>query len=466
MSETGFLSGPITLPLVRFTVPLAGALVLQALYGAVDMAVVGHLGTTVDVAAVGSGSLLMTAVTAVIAGLSVGVTVRLGHCIGARALHRAAQALGGTVWLFGLGALALTGPLILGAPWIMRLMQVPEEALAPAVAYVRICSGGLVFISAYNAVSAVFRGLGDSRSPLLFVAVACGVNVVGDLVFVGPLGMGAAGAAWATVLSQAVSVVFSVVYIRRRGLPFRFGRKHLLVPGDAMRRILAIGGPVASQDLLNYLSFMILTAIMNSLGLLASAAAAIESKVFAFFILVPTSFMSALSAFVAQNVGAGQEERAVAALKRAMAMAFGVGLISFCAAFFFGEVLASLFNNDPLTTRATARLLKGASGEHLIFSVVFCFLGFFNGKAMTVFTVIQGAVCAFLVRLPLAYEISRKGSDDLLPVGLALSASAAVALVLCAGYFLWKEGYAAPALRRLKNVLRRLRDAHESPDAG
>lgn len=390
--------------------------------------------------------------------------MRLGHCIGARALHRAAQALGGTVWLFGLGALVMTVPLLLAAPWIMRLMQVPAEAMGPAVDYVRICLGGLIFVSAYNAVSAVFRGLGDSRSPLLFVAVACAVNVVADLIFVGPLGMGAAGAATATVLAQAVSVVFSIVYIRRKGLPFRFGRKHVRVPGDAVRRILAIGGPVASQDLLNYLSFMIMTAIMNSLGLLASAAAAIEGKVFAFFILVPTSFMSALSAFVAQNVGAGQEARAVSALKRAMAVSFGIGLVSFCAAFFFGEELALLFNNDPTATHATARLLKGASGEHLIFSVVFCFLGFFNGKAMTVFVVIQGAVCAFLVRLPLAYVISRQGSQDLLPVGLALSASASAGLVLCVGYFLWKEGHAMPVLRRLKGILRRLRDARETPD--
>ena len=432
-----FLEGPITLPLLKFTLPLALALILQALYGAVDMAVVGHLGTTADVAAVGIGSLIMQALTAVIAGLSMGVTVRLGHAVGAGDLDRAGRTVGASLLLTLLGTLLLTLPMIFLAPALVGLMSAPPPSFGIASDYVRICSSGLLFILAYNVIAGVFRGVGDSRSPPLFVAVSCGVNALADLYFVGGLGMGARGAACATVLSQGVGVAFSLLYIRRRklGLPVMRGW------GDGCFRelllILKVGLPVASQDLLNYLSFMILVSIVNAMGLLAAAAIAVEGKLFAFFSLIPISFMSALSAFVAQNMGAGKPERAVRALQRGVAVALAVGCLTLSLALFCGEFLASLFTENPEAVRATARFLKGGCLEHLCLAVVFCMLGYFNGISRTLFVVIQGAVCAFLVRIPLAAWLSRSAGQDLIVMGWTLSFSAFVGLLQCVAYFFW-----------------------------
>ncbi len=435
-----FLHGGITLPLIKFTIPLALAMIVQALYGAVDMMIVGHLGTTADVAAVGTGSLIMQSLTAVLSGLSMGITVRLGHCIGAGNKLGAAQTLGGMIRLFSGLCLAVTFLMLISAPQLACWMSTPPEAFNQTVSYVTICSAGTIFIVAYNTVAAVFRGMGDSKSPLIFVVISCLLNVAGDLLMVGKFQMGAAGAAYATVVSQAISVIFSICYIRRIGLPFRFSLRHIRYCGKSVRSILKIGIPVASQDLLNNFSFMVLASIINSLGLLASAAIGIEGKVFSFFILVPVSFMSALSTFVAQNVGAKQERRALRALNRGILIAFVMGIISFCLAFFAGEFLAGLFEKNQEAVYAASRLLKGAAFEHLLYPVIFCLLGYFNGKALTTFVMIQGAICAFLVRVPLAWVISQSGNNDLLYVGLSLSASALVSLILCVSYFFQQNG--------------------------
>lgn len=438
--QSTFLKGRITLPLVRFTIPLALAMIVQALYGAVDMVIVGQLGTTADVSAVGTGSLIIQALTAVISGLSMGITVRLGFCIGAGDRLGAARTLGGMIRFFSVACVLLTILMVVFASQIARWMSTPPEAFRQTVSYLTICSAGTVFIVVYNAISAIFRGIGDSKSPLIFVMISCLLNVVADLFFVGGLKMGAAGAAYATVISQAVSVIFSIFYIRRIGLPFRFSIRHIQYSGGAVREILKIGVPVASQDLLNYFSFMILASIINSLGLFASAAMGIEGKVFSFFILVPVSFMSALSTFVAQNIGARQEKRAVQALLRGMAIAFVMGVISFCLAFFFGGFLAGIFDRNPESVYAASRLLKGAAFEHLLYPFVFCLLGYFNGRALTAFVMIQGAVCAFLIRIPLAWYLSRTGNEDLFWIGMALSLSALVSLILCVTYFFRKNG--------------------------
>ena len=251
------------------------------------MVIVGQLGTTADVAAVGTGSLIMQALTAVVAGLSTGTTVRLGHCIGSGDKRAAGETLGGMIALFVLLSLVLTVVMIIFAETLAGLMSVPAEAFDKTVSYITICSAGTFFIASYNGIAGIFRGLGDSKSPLIFVIIACGLNIIGDLFCVGVLKLGTAGAAYATVFAQAVSVLFSIFYIWRRGLPFPFAWGMIFRSGAGVNHILRIGIPVAAQDLLNYFSFMILASIINSLGLIASAAIAVEGKVFSFFILVP-----------------------------------------------------------------------------------------------------------------------------------------------------------------------------------
>lgn len=313
LTKNRFLAGPILPPLLQFAFPLMLSQLLQAFYGGVDLMVVGQYSSTASVSAVATGSQIMQALTVLITGLTMGVTVLVGKAVGAGDPDAAGRVVAGQLRLFALLAAALTAGMLAFAPAIVQWMNVPAEAVPETLRYVRICSGGILFIAAYNGISGVFRGLGNSRSPFLFVLIACLVNVALDLVLVGGFGMNASGAALATVIAQASSVLFSLGYMRRHPLPFSVRGRRRDVP-RAVGRILRLGTPIALQDFLTTISFLIITSIVNSLGLVASAGVGISEKLYVFLSIVPMSFMSALSTFVAQNMGAGQPLRARKAL--------------------------------------------------------------------------------------------------------------------------------------------------------
>ena len=388
-----FLSGPILGPLVRFALPLMLSLLLQALYGGVDLAVVGQFSPTASVSAVATGSQVMQSVTVLITGLTMGVTVLLGKAVGANDAKAAGEVVSGQIRLFTIVAAALTFVMLLLAPQAAQLMNVPEEALPETVRYVRICSAGIVFITAYNGISGVFRALGNSRSPFLFVLIACLMNVALDLLFVGVFGMNAAGAALATVIAQAASVFFSLAYTRRHPLPFAIGNP-LRAGGAAIRGILRVGSPIALQDFLTSLSFLIITSIVNGLGLIASAAVGIAEKLYVFLSIVPMAFMSALSTFVAQNMGAGNKKRSERSLFLAQGISLCFGAAMFVLTFCFSGFLASFFGKDPDVIAATAEYLHGSAWEYLMIPLTFCFLGYFNGREHTAFVMLQGLLSA------------------------------------------------------------------------
>ncbi len=436
IGKNDFLSGPILPPLIQFALPLMLSLLLQAFYGGVDLAVVGRFSPTASVSAVATGSQVMQAVTVIVSGLTMGSTVLVGKAMGARDGQRAGRVVAGQLRLFGLLAVVLTAAMLLFAPQAARLMNVPAEAVDETVRYLRICGAGIVFITAYNGISGVFRGIGNSRSPFLFVFIACLVNVVLDLVFVGLLGMNAAGAALATIIAQAVSVVFSLGYIRRHPLPFAV-RKYWREGTGAVGGILRVGMPIALQDFLTNLSFLIITSIVNTLGLVASAGVGISEKLFVFLSIVPMAFMSALSTFVAQNMGAGNYKRARQALFSAQGISICFGVAMFLATFFAGGALASVFDNDPAVVEAARLYLRGSSVEYLLISFTFCFLGYFNGREYTAFVMAQGLFSAFAVRVPLSYFLSRLPDASVFLISLAVPVSAVMNLTLCLLCFFW-----------------------------
>ena len=429
-----FLSGPILGPLVRFALPLMLSLLLQALYGGVDLAVVGQFSPTASVSAVATGSQVMQSVTVLITGLTMGVTVLLGKAVGANDAKAAGEVVSGQIRLFTIVAAALTFVMLLLAPQAAQLMNVPEEALPETVRYVRICSAGIVFITAYNGISGVFRALGNSRSPFLFVLIACLMNVALDLLFVGVFGMNAAGAALATVIAQAASVFFSLAYTRRHPLPFAIGNP-LRAGGAAIRGILRVGSPIALQDFLTSLSFLIITSIVNGLGLIASAAVGIAEKLYVFLSIVPMAFMSALSTFVAQNMGAGNKKRSERSLFLAQGISLCFGAAMFILTFCFGGFLASFFGKDPDVIAATAEYLHGSAWEYLMIPLTFCFLGYFNGREHTAFVMLQGLLSAFLVRIPLSSYLSQLPNTGMFMISLAIPFSGLVNLLLCIAYF-------------------------------
>ena len=432
-----FTKGPILSSLLRFALPVLLALLLQAMYGAVDLQVVGKFGTAADISAVSTGSQVMHTVTVVITGLAMGVTVLLGQKIGEGKPDEAGRTVGCGICLFGVVALAITAAMLLTAPQMSSLMQAPADAFDGTVIYVRICSAGAVFIVAYNILGSVFRGLGDSKMPLLTVAIACVCNIAGDLLLVGGFAMGVTGAAIATVSAQAISVFLSLIIIRRRELPFALTRADIRFDRAVTGKILKLGTPVALQDLLVSLSFLVVIAIANAMGTIASAGVGVAEKLCAFVMLVPFAYMQSMSAFVAQNIRAGREDRAGKALLCGILSSLAAGILMGWMAFFHGDVLAGLFAEDGAVIAAAWEYLKAYAIDCLLTSFLFCFIGYFNGSGRTLFVMVQGFVGALGVRLPVAFLMSYVSPGSLFHLGLSTPASTVVQILLCIGVFLY-----------------------------
>ena len=431
-----FTQGPILPALLKFALPVLLALLLQAMYGAVDLQVVGRFGTAADISAVSTGSQIMQTITVVITGLAMGVTVLLGQKIGEGKPEEGGRAVGGGICLFSVVTLIVTVTMLLMAPRMSALMQAPADAFADTVVYVRICSAGAVFIVAYNILGSIFRGLGDSQMPLITVSIACVFNIAGDLLMVGGLGMGVAGAAIATVFAQAVSVLLSLLIIRRRQLPFTLTKQDIRFEKSVIRQILKLGIPVAFQDLLVSLSFLAIIAIANAMGTIASAGVGVAEKLCAFVMLVPSAYMQSMSAFVAQNVGAGREDRSQKALLCGIVSSLAAGLVMGWAAFFHGDLLAGLFAEDTAVIGAAWEYLKAYAIDCLLTSFLFCFVGYFNGHGQTVLVMVQGFVGALGVRMPVAFLMSRMSPGSLFHLGLSTPASTVVQILLCGVWFL------------------------------
>lgn len=439
MSNTAdFTQGSILKKLCRFMLPVLGALILQAAYGAVDLLVVGRFGSTSGLSAVSTGSQVLNLVTFVVTQLAMGVTVLIARYIGEKREKEIGAVLGGAAVVFAILAGCLFVLLVLFARPISVLMQAPQEALALTTSYVRICGCGILFIVAYNVLSAVFRGLGDSRSPLLFVLVACLVNVAGDLVLVAGLHLDATGAALATVLAQAVSVVCALAILRRKKLPFTF-RKSDVRLNEQCRRFLTIGLPLALQEFLTQLSFLALCAFVNRLGLAASSGYGVASKIVSFVMLVPSALMQSMASFVAQNIGADNVKRAKKSMLTGIAVGVAFGIVMFALVLLKGDVLAGLFSTDAEVVRRGFEYLRGFAPETIVTAVLFSMVGYFNGSNQTLWVMIQGLIQTLLVRLPLAYYMSIQPNASLTKIGLAAPVSTMVGIVLNVGFYIYLD---------------------------
>ena len=437
MSNTAdFTQGSILKKLCRFMLPVLGALILQAAYGAVDLLVVGRFGSTSGLSAVSTGSQVLNLVTFVVTQLAMGVTVLIARYIGEKREKEIGAVLGGAAVVFAILAGCLFVLLVLFARPISVLMQAPQEALALTTSHVRICGCGILFIVAYNVLSAVFRGLGDSRSPLLFVLVACLVNVAGDLVLVAGLHLDATGAALATVLAQAVSVVCALAILRRKKLPFTF-RKSDVRLNEQCRRFLTIGLPLALQEFLTQLSFLALCAFVNRLGLAASSGYGVASKIVSFVMLVPSALMQSMASFVAQNIGADNVKRAKKSMLTGIAVGVAFGIVMFALVLLKGDVLAGLFSTDAEVVRRGFEYLRGFAPETIVTAVLFSMVGYFNGSNQTLWVMIQGLIQTLLVRLPLAYYMSIQPNASLTKIGISAPVATVVGIVLNIGFFLY-----------------------------
>ena len=416
--------------------PVLGALILQAAYGAVDLLVVGRFGSTSGLSAVSTGSQVLNLVTFVVIQLAMGITVLIARYLGEKRPEQIGSVIGGSAIVFTIISVILFVIMVGFARPISVLMQAPSEAVDLTASYVRICGGGILFIVAYNLLAAIFRGLGDSKSPLLFVLVACIVNIFGDLFLVAGLHMDAAGAAIATVMAQALSVVFAVILLMKKKLPFTITKQDFHFNCQCSR-FLEIGLPLALQECLTQISFLALCAFVNRLGLEASSGYGVACKIVNFAMLVPSALMQSMASFVSQNVGAGKRKRA----KQSMFTGIGVGLAVGCVVFVLvmlrGDLLTGLFTTDAAVVQRGYEYLKGFALETIVTAVLFSMIGYFNGNNKTVWVMAQGLIQTLLVRLPFAYFMSIQPDASLTMIGLAAPVSTMVGIMLNICFYIY-----------------------------
>lgn len=432
--ELDLTRGSVPKVLLQFAVPYLLANVLQALYGGADLFVVGQFDDAASVAGVAVGSQVMQTVTGIILGLTTGITVLIGIATGARNSKELAAIIGSSVWLFAIVGAALTLPMAVFHNPIAELMHTPAEAMRDTEHYLLICSLGIPFIIGYNVVCGILRGLGDSRTPLYFVALACVINIVLDFVLVGGCGMRAAGAAIATVASQGISFAAALWFLHRRGFHFEFTRRDIRMNGYFSRRVLKLGAPIALQDALINVSFLLITVIVNQMGVIASAALGVVEKIIVFAMLPPMAVSSAVAAMTAQNYGAGLRERMNRCLMSGigMSLVFGVSVCAYSQ--FLPDTLTGIFTRDAEVIAMASGYLRGYSIDCVMVSFIFCINSYFSGQGNSWFPMVHSLIATFLFRIPLSWAFSHIGPGSLVWMGFAPPLSTSVSLVICLWY--------------------------------
>ncbi len=434
-NKNDFTQGNIVIKLLKFMIPILGALILQAMYGAVDILVVGQFGTTAGISGVSTGSSIVNLVTFTITGLSMGVTVIMGRYFGQKRNDKVGQVVGGAIFLFMILSVVIAVVMLVCARPLALLMQAPKEALDLTILYVRICGGGIFFIIAYNVISSISRGIGDSTMPLVFVGIACIVNIFGDLLFIAVFKWNVVGAALATVMAQAVSVILSIVIIRRRKPPFTMKKEYIRFNPE-IKNFIRVGTPIAFQEVLTQLSFLALCAFINRLGLDASSGYGVANKIVSFVMLVPGALMQSMASFVAQNVGAGLEKRARKSMVIGMIIGGSIGIFITLLSFFHGDLLAGIFSSDISVIARAAEYLRGFAPEAVVTAILFSFIGYYNGHERTLFVMLQGIAQTFLVRLPVSYIMSIQPDASLTMVGFAAPCATVFGIVINVVYFI------------------------------
>ena len=439
--EKNLTTGSVFKSIIFFSLPYLLSYLLQTLYGMADLFIIGQFEGVASTTAVSIGSQVMHMLTVMIVGLAMGSTVSIGQSVGANDKKSAASNIGNTVTLFMLLSLILTVILLVLVKPIVSIMSTPTEAIPGTIDYLTICFIGIPFITAYNIISSIFRGMGDSKSPMYFIAVACAANIGLDYLFMGPLHMGPAGAALGTTLSQAISVITSLAVIFRRKSGISVTKNDFRPQHTVMGKILKIGFPIALQDGLIQISFIVITIIANRRGLNDAAAVGIVEKVMSFLFLIPSSMLSTVSALGAQNIGAGKAERAKLTLRYAALIAVCFGTVTAITIQFIAEPVVALFTNAATqdgaeTVRLGGQYLRGYVWDCIFAGIHFSFSGYFCACGKSIISFIHNIIAILLVRIPGVYLTSLLFPATLFPMGLATAAGSLLSVMICAAAFI------------------------------
>ena len=435
--ERDLTSGSVWKNIVYFSLPYLLSYFLQTLYGLADLFIVGQFDGVASTTAVSIGSQVMHMLTVMIVGLAMGTTVNIGRAVGARDSQKASKVVGNTTVLFvGVSVVLAVVLLVLVQP-IVRVMSTPAEAVEGTVRYLTICFIGIPFITAYNVIASIFRGLGDSKSPMYFIAVACVANIALDYLFIGALHMGPAGAALGTTLSQTISVAVSLLVILKKKTGISVKRADFRPERVTMGQVLKIGVPIAAQDGFIQVAFIIITIIANRRGLSVAAAVGIVEKIISFLFLVPSSMLSTVSALGAQNMGAGKYERADQILRYAMGIAVGFGLIVSLLIQIIAGPVVGLFTTDATVILLGAQYIRGYIWDCIFAGVHFSFSGYFCAYGKSEISFVHNLIAILCVRIPGVYLTSKIFPDTLFPMGLATATGSLLSVIICMIAFGW-----------------------------
>lgn len=437
MNGKNLTQGSVVGNIMTFSLPYMLAYFLQILYGLADLFVIGQYCGVDSTTAVSNGAQVMYMVTVVLIGLAMGTTVLTARAVGAQDNRRARAIVGNTITMFAVIAFVLMVTLLCLRGWIVSIMDTPSEAVEGMKDYLTVCFIGIPFIIAYNILAAIFRGLGDSRSPMYFVAVACVANVILDYLFIGVLGMGALGAALGTTLSQMASVIFSILSIRRHRGVMDISKDDLRPRHDVMSQILKIGVPVAMQDGFIQISFLVIAVIANHRGIVDAAAVGIVEKFIGLVFIVPSAMLSTVSAISAQNIGAGNMYRARRTMWTAMTIAAVYGVVCATVLQFVPQLAVGIFTDDAQVLAHGAEYLRGYVWDCIFAGIHFTFSGFFTACGLSIVSFLHNSVSAFCVRIPLAWLSSTVYPDTLYPMGLSTLSGSMLSCVICVGAYLW-----------------------------
>lgn len=449
-NKNDLTTGSVSKTVILFALPYLLSCFMQTFYGMVDLFVVGLYNGSETTTAVSIGSQVTHMLTVIIVGLAMGSTVKIGRAVGAKDEHSAKKAIGTTVIFFIFFAAAITIILTLLTRPITNIMMPPYEAFDETAIYLLICFAGIPFIVAYNVISSIFRGTGNSKQPMYFVAVACITNIVLDFLFIGTFGLGAAGAALGTVCGQAVSVFAALFVLFKKGLGLQIAKSDFRIHKSILTDIIKVGVPIALQDGLIQIAFIVITVIANSRGLIMATSVGIVEKLIGFMFLVPSAFLSAISAITAQNLGAGKKSRAKQALRYGLLITVVWGIICVVYNQFLPQTLVGLFTKDNAVVIAGCDYLRAYAFDCLFAAIHFCFSGYFCGSQKSGISFLHNIISIIVIRVPGAYFASLWFPDTLYPMGLAAPIGSLLSALICIGFYLY---YNHKAAGRLLSIL-------------
>lgn len=424
--------GSIFHNVIYFAIPYLISCFLQTFYGLADLFITGQFNGAATVTAVSVGSQIMHMITVIIVGLAMGTTVTVGMCIGEKNREKASDYIGNSIIIFSVMSIILTILTIVFSGKILILLSTPAQAIAETEKYIIVCFAGIPFITGYNVISSIFRGMGDTKSPLIFVGIAGILNIIGDYILIGALNVGALGAAVATVSSQACSVIIAVVILLKRGNLVHITMDSLKLKKEYVKKILIIGTPISFQDGLIQVSFLVITAIANSRGVDVAAAVGIVEKIISFLFLVPSAMLSTVSAIAAQNAGAGSHERAKSTLYYGIRICIVYGIITIIVCEPLASVIVSIFvKNEPKVVILGAQYLRTYVFDCLFAGMHFCFSGYFSAYGKSIYSFIHNIISIVLMRIPGAYLASVFFPATLYAMGIAAPAGSLLSVIIC-----------------------------------